>query len=208
MARSWFSAPNANAEYPAYFVKIGWDTTRVVEQTISFTLLLPANYDGMFRYSFFGSDKRERTRYWYAFHKAQQLLSRSIGNAEQEDWRQLNLSILYLFVIRPLGRSWLKPSSFYTHPVLSATLYPKHHFSLPQRHISITRKNLLILSISSSLTMSTPTNTAAYFLSANPPRLEVKSAPYTTPGPHERCGLQRMRQLIRCCCTSTTKHTM
>ena len=44
---SFFSGPKANTEYPAYFVKIGWDTTRITEHKISFMSLLPANNDGV-----------------------------------------------------------------------------------------------------------------------------------------------------------------
>jgi hypothetical protein len=41
------STANFNTKYPAYFVKIGWDTTTITEQPTGLMFLLPVNDDGV-----------------------------------------------------------------------------------------------------------------------------------------------------------------
>lgn len=52
------SGIDSAAEHPAYFVKVGWDTTDVIERPIKFTLLLPADEDGK-SLSLLGHKKKE-----------------------------------------------------------------------------------------------------------------------------------------------------
>jgi hypothetical protein len=65
------STANFNTKYPAYFVKIGWDTTTITQQAIGLMFLLPVNDDGV---SIFSPSVISTNRCWLMLYLAQQLL--------------------------------------------------------------------------------------------------------------------------------------